>query len=343
MQICSNYTQNTFSSIFITIEYIIIIILLLLFIKKIYELYKLPHNTYAEIDIVIIYLSSLQLILLLIRLIKNYNLFSFLISINKFSMNFLICIFLLMYILGQKEQSNASIVKYFFLALLFLDILIIIVEINYVKMFDIDNKDTIVDLIISIFCLIFDGFIWYKSLINKKNMNNKLMENNEPNKLSNIINKDENLIEEKNDVNNEKKEEYGFINNIYYQNLKNLSVLITVYFYILFAFIIAYLFDFILYFFNNSNINTNDINNNNNNGNNTTSNNDTMLYNNIIKYNNTEINNDCIFSQNTEEVLSSWKLIVCFIIFFFRDIVPYLVIYIMFFYYKSNYYQRLSF
>ena len=87
MQICSNYTQNTFSSIFITIEYIIIIILLLLFIKKIYELYKLPHNTYAEIDIVIIYLSSLQLILLLIRLIKNYNLFSFLISINKFSIN----------------------------------------------------------------------------------------------------------------------------------------------------------------------------------------------------------------------------------------------------------------
>ena len=61
MQICSNYSPNIFSSIFITIEYIIIIILLLLFIKKIYELYKFPNSSYEQIDIIIIYLSSLQL------------------------------------------------------------------------------------------------------------------------------------------------------------------------------------------------------------------------------------------------------------------------------------------
>ena len=337
MQICSNYSPNIFSSIFITIEYIIIIILLLLFIKKIYELYKFPNSSYEQIDIIIIYLSSLQLILFIIRLIKNYNLFSVLISINKFSMNFLISVFLLIYILGQSEQSNASIVKYFLVALLILDILIFIIEINYSKIFNIDNNDTIVDLIISIICLIVDGFIWYKSFINKKNMNNKIQENNEINKLSNVINKDEILTEEKNDVNNEKKEEFGFINNIYYQNLKNLAILITIYLYILFAFIITYLFDFILYFSNTSGKNTNDINNNN------TVNNGTMVYNNINKCNNTEINNACIFSQNTEELFSIWKLILCFIIFFVREIGPYLVIYLMFFYYKLNYYHRLSF
>ena len=338
MQICSNYSPNNFSFIFITIEYIIIIILLLLFIKKIYELCKFQNNSYDQIDIIIIYLSSLQLILFITRLIKNYNLFSFLISINKFSMNYLICIFLLIYILGQNEHSHVSNVKYFIIALLILDILIFFVEINYSKMFDIDNKDTIVDLIISIICLILDGFIWFKGLINKKEMNKNIIENNEPNKLSNIINKDEILIEEKNDVNSEKKEEYGFINNIYYQNLKNLAILITIYLYILFAFIITYLSDFILYFSNTSGIKSNDINNNN-----TTVNNGTMADNNINKNNNTEINNICIFSQITEEQFSLWKLILCFIIFFVRDIMPYLVIYFMIFYYRSNYYHRLSF
>ena len=342
MQICTNYSSNTFSSIFIFTEYILIILLLLLFLKKIYDLYKYRNNSFDKIDTIIIYLSSLQLILFIIRLIINYNIFSTLISINKFSQNFLICVFLLIYILNQDEKSKATIVKYFLVVLIILDILIFLIEISYGQILEKNNKETLVDLIISIICLIFDGFIWYKNFINKKIMNSKIMEKNSPNKLSNIINKDEILIVEQkdeNDENDDNKEENGFIDDLYFQNLNNVVILITTYFYILFAFIISYLIDFIFYFSNNSSINTKDINNNNT----TTGHNDTMTYNTTIEYNNTEINNVCIFSQNIEEQFTISKLIVCFIIFFFRDIVPYLVIYLMFFYYKLNYYHRASF
>lgn len=342
MQICTNYSSNTFSSIFIFIEYILIILLLLLFLKKIYDLYKYHNNSFDKIDTIIIYLSSLQLILFIIRLIINYSIFSTLISINKFSQNFLICVFLLIYILNQDEKSKATIVKYFLVVLIILDILIFLIEISYGQILEKNNKETLVDLIISIICLIFDGFIWYKSFINKKIMNSKITEKNGPNKLSNIINKDEILIVEQkdeNDENDDNKEENGFIDDLYYQNLNNVVILITTYFYILFAFIISYLIDFIFYFSNNSSINTKDINNNNT----TTGHNDTMTYNTTIEYNNTEVNNVCIFSQNIEEQFTISKLIVCFIIFFFRDIVPYLVIYLMFFYYKLNYYHRASF
>ena len=58
----------------------------------------------------------------------------------------------------------------------------------------------------------------------------------------------------------------------------------------------------------------------------------------------TEINNNiCIFMENCLDTFTFWNLVKCFMFFFFRDILPYLVIYIMFFIYKLKYYQRSSF
>ena len=331
MQICVNYIPSVYSNIFISIEYILIVILLLIYLKKINDLIKLPNISYDKIDLIIIYLSALQLFLFLIRLIKNYNIFSVLISINKFSQNLMICALLLLYILGKYEKGKATLIKYFLVTLLILDILIFLIDINDSLPFDTKDNETIDHLIIYFFCLIFDCFIWYKSFINKKNMNNKIEENYEKNKLDNIINKKEKLIENNKEIFTEK--ENGFINTIYFQNLNNVIIIITIYFYILFTFLISYFIDVILYFSYKSSNNI-DINNNSNETN----------YNQTITNNNTEINNNiCIFMEKSLETFTFWNLIKCFIFFFSRDIVPYLVIYLMFFIYKLKYYQRSSF
>ena len=336
MQILTNLYSNNLPLYFICIEYILIILLLLLFLKKIYDLVKYPNFSYDKIDIIIIYLSSLQLILFLFRLIKNYNIFSALILINKFSQNFLICALLSIYTLGNNEKRKNTIVKYFLITLLILDILIFIIDIYNEHIFDINDKETMVYLVISIICLILDGYICYKSFINKKNMSSTNIENFAPKKLNNIIKKEEPLIEEINKGNNENKEN-EFIDALYYQNLNKVMIIITLYFYILFTFLISYILDIILYFSYTSNAQSNDINNNG------TKNNDTMIYNTTNEYNNTEINNTSIFSQNIEEQYTFCKLIICFFVFFFRDIFPYLIIYLMLFYYKLNYYHRSSF
>ena len=336
MIIFANLYSNDFPLFFICIEYILIILLLLLFLKKIYDLVKYPNFSYDKIDIIIIYLSSLQLILFLFRLIKNYNIFSTLILINKFSQNFLICALLSIYTLGNNENRKNTIVKYFLISLLILDILIFIIDLYNEHIFEINDKKTIVYLIISIICLLLDGYICYKSFINKKNMSSTNIENFAPKKLNNIIKKEEPLIEEINKGNNENKEN-EFIDALYYQNLNKVMIIITLYFYILFTFLISYILDIILYFSYTSNAQSNDINNNG------TKNNDTMIFNTTNEYNNTEINNTSIFSQNIEEQYTFCKLIICFFVFFFRDIFPYLIIYLMLFYYKLNYYHRSSF
>ena len=340
MQILTNLYSNNLPLYFICIEYILIILLLLLFLKKIYDLFKYPNFSYDKIDIIIIYLSSLQLILFLFRLIKNYNIFSALILINKFSQNFLICALLSIYTLGNNEIRKNTIVKYFLISLLTLDILIFIIDLYNEHIFDINDKETMVYLVISIICLILDGYICYKSFINKKNMNSTNIENFGPKKLNNIIKKEEPLIEEmnkENNENNENKKENEFIDALYYQNLNKVMIIITLYFYILFTFLISYILDIILYFSYTSNAQSNDINNNG------TKNNDTMIFNTTNEYNNTEINNTSIFSQNIEEQYTFCKLIIYFFVFFFRDIFPYLIIYLMLFYYKLNYYHRSSF
>ena len=111
MQICANYATSVYSTFFICIEYIIIIVLLLIFLKKINDLFNFPNISYDKIDLIIIYLSALQLLLFLVRLIKNYNLFTTLISINKFSQNLLICSLLLLYIIGKYEKGKITIIK----------------------------------------------------------------------------------------------------------------------------------------------------------------------------------------------------------------------------------------
>ncbi len=140
MQILTNLYSNNLPLYFICIEYFLIILLLLLFLKKIYDLFKYPNFSYDKIDIIIIYLSSLQLILFLFRLIKNYNIFSALILINKFSQNFLICALLSIYTLGNNENRKNTIVKYFLISLLILDILIFIIDLYYELIFDINYK-----------------------------------------------------------------------------------------------------------------------------------------------------------------------------------------------------------
>ena len=331
MQICSEYTSCNYSIFFTCLEYILIIILFFLYLKKINDLIRLPNILYDKIDLIIIYLSALQLFFFLIRLIKNYNIFSVLISINKFSQNLLICTLLLIYILSKYEKRKTTILKYFLVTLLILDILIFLIEINDSQPFDIKDKETIDHLIISFFCLILDGFLCYKSFVNKNVMN---FENSEVKKLDNIINKEENLIEEQNN----NKENNEFLNTIYYQNLTNINIIISIYFYTLITFLISYFVDIFLYFSYKSGIQKNDnINNdtiyNNTNFNETINNHDNNTINNIYIYN----------SQNDDNKCNFLELILCFIYFLLRDILPYLVIFLMFFYYKLKYYHRSSF
>ena len=112
MQVYTNKPSNIFSTIFIISEYILIIIHLLLFLKKINEIIKYPNILYDKIDIIIIYLSAFQLLLFLIRLIKNYSIFSILISITKFSQNLMIWTLLLVYILGKYGKRKTIIIKF---------------------------------------------------------------------------------------------------------------------------------------------------------------------------------------------------------------------------------------
>jgi hypothetical protein len=300
-------------------------------LKKINDLIRLPNILYDKIDLIIIYLSALQLFFFLIRLIKNYNIFSVLISINKFSQNLLICTLLLIYILSKYEKRKTTILKYFLVTLLILDILIFLIEINDSQPFDIKDKETIDHLIISFFCLILDGFLCYKSFVNKNVMN---FENSEVKKLDNIINKEENLIEEQNN----NKENNEFLNTIYYQNLTNINIIISIYFYTLITFLISYFVDIFLYFSYKSGIQKN------NNINNDTIYNNTNFNETINNHDNNTINNIYIYnSQNDDNQCNFLELILCFIYFLLRDILPYLVIFLMFFYYKLKYYHRSSF
>ena len=331
MQICSEYTSCNYSIFFTCLEYVLIIILFFLYLKKINDLIRLPNILYDKIDLIIIYLSALQLFFFLIRLIKNYNIFSVLISINKFSQNLLICTLLLIYILSKYEKRKTTILKYFLVTLLILDILIFLIEINDSQPFDIKDKETIDHLIISFFCLILDSFLCYKSFVNKNVMN---FENSEVKKLDNIINKEENLIEEQNN----NKENNEFLNTIYYQNLTNINIIISIYFYTLITFLISYFVDIFLYFSYKSGTQKN------NNINNDTIYNNTNFNETINNYDNNTINNIYIYnSQNDDNQCNLLELILCFIYFLLRDILPYLVIFLMFFYYKLKYYHRSSF
>ena len=150
-------------------------------------------------------------------------------------------------------------------------------------------------------------------------------ENSEVKKLDNIINKEDNLIEEQNN----NKENNEFLNTIYYQNLTNINIIISIYFYTLITFLISYFVDIFLYFSYKSGIQEN------NNINNDTIYNNTNFNETINNYDNNTINNIYIYnSQNDDNQCNFLELILCFIYFLLRDILPYLVIFLMFFYYK---------
>lgn len=159
-------------------------------------------------------------------------------------------------------------------------------------------------------------------------------ENSEVKKLDNIINKEDNLIEEQNN----NKENNEFLNTIYYQNLTNINIIISIYFYTLITFLISYFVDIFLYFSYKSGIQEN------NNINNDTIYNNTNFNETINNHDNNTINNIYIYnSQNDDNKCNFLELILCFIYFLLRDILPYLVIFLMFFYYKLKYYHRSSF
>ena len=182
--------------------------------------------------------------------------------------------------------------------------------------------------------------------LNKKRAQNMILEHlNNSKTLSNIkINNDDinNNIKEDliiTDNKEEKENENGFINTIYNKNLNNLITIIYVYFYILIPFLISYFIDLFFYLSNEGNINEerND---------NITNNNNTNYMNNTNnEFNKTEIyNNTCIFSSNSDSNKFNFiNLIICFGFFCLRDIFPYLMIYLMFFYYKKKNYHRPSF
>ena len=345
MQICFEYATSLYSMIFLLFKCFSLIILLYFYIRKIQDLYKFPDYSLAKIDLILIYLSLLQLILFLLILIYNCYLFSILITINKFSQNLMIDLLLIRYILIKYEKSIKKIIEYFPIIILIIDIIIFLLYISEAHIFEINTKDTILNLIISIFCFLSNGIIGIMTYLNKKRAQNMILEHlNNSKTLSNIkINNDDinNNIKEDliTDNKEEKENENGFINTIYNKNLNNLITIIYVYFYILIPFLISYFIDLFFYLSNEGNINEerND---------NITNNNNTNYMNNTNnEFNKTEIyNNTCIFSSNSDSNKFNFiNLIIYFGFFCLRDIFPYLMIYLMFFYYKKKNYHRPSF
>ena len=340
MKVCSCFDYSMYSIFFFILELISIIILFIFYLKNILSLWKYPNNTYDKIEIILIYLSEIQLVLFVIRLFQNYNIFSVLISINKFSQNLMICSLLMIIILGKYSNSKNKIINYFLITLLIADILLFLIGIKDNESFKKLNTESISNLFIAIFCVIIDFIIIYKSYIFKIESNEKINNDLYKNKLISLkpINNDNN----NNDgINNED----NFFNTILNQHLSNAITILSVYFYILIPFLISYFMEIIIYFFYNSN----DININNNEN----INNNTTIYN-SIDLNNTNINitdyNDSCYlmfneqnNNNNSCNFNLGKLIKCFIFFTLRDLLPYFVTYLMFFFYKAKYHKRLTF
>ena len=358
MKICAGFGLTVYSTIFISLEFISIIILFILFLRKIINLWNYPNNSYDKIDIILIYLSEIQLVLFFLRLCKNYNIFSVLVLINKFSQNLMICALLMIIILDKYSNSKTKIINYFLITLLIADILLFLIGINDNESFKQSEAESMSNVIIALLCTIINAIIIYKSYIFKVEGINKINENINNNKLVSLQNY--NNINSDNDNNDEEQNnEKDFFNTVLNQYLSNAITILSVYLYILIPFLLSYIIEIIIYFFfnsknnninedeiisnNNSNstINNNTINNNNTNINNT-SYNDTNI--NITDYNNSNfINNTndiCIFVQNNEDTFNFGKLLICFILFVLRDFLPYFMTYLMFFYYKLKHHRR---
>ena len=336
MKICSCFDYSIYSIIFFILELISIIILFIFYLKNILNIWKYSNHSYDKIEIILIYLAEIQLVLFILRLFLDYNIFSVLISINKFSQNLMICSLLMIIILGKYSNSKNKIINYFLITLLIADILLFLIGIKDNESFKKSETESIIHLFIAIFCGIINIIIIYKSYVFKKESNEKINNNLNKNKLISlkpITNDGENPDYELNNEND-------FFNTILNQHLSNALTILSVYFYILIPFLISYFMEIIIYFFFNSNIYN--INNDENIDNNNT------IYNNT-NINNTDYNNSyyLVFieenNNNYSCAFNFGKLVKCFVFFILRDFLPYFVSYLMFFYYKEKYHRRLSF
>jgi len=325
-----------------------------MYLRKIIELWNNPNNSYDKIDLILIYLSEIQLIVFFLRLCQNYNIFSVLIMINKFSQNLMICSLLVIIILGKYTNSKIKIINYFLITLLIADIILFLIGINDKESFDKSDAESMFNVIISFFCIILNSFILYKSYLFKIETNKKIEENLNNNKLVALrnYNSNENINNNNGDY-HDNSEEGDFFNTILNQHLSNAVTILSVYFNILIPFLISYIMEIILYFFFSSNdktsLNDNEIiegHNNSTIGNDSYFNNEDLNYHiNLIineEYKN-NISNTCIFLQDYKTNFGIGNLIVCFLFFLLRDFLPYFMTYLMFFYYKLKYHQRFSF
>ena len=348
MKICGGFGSSIYNSFFVILELISIIIIFFYYLINIINLWNNPINSYDKIDLILIYLSGIQLVLFFLRLCEDYNIFSVLILINKFSQNLMICSLLMIIILGKYSSSKAKIINYFLITLLVADILLFLIGINDKDSFEKSDAESLFNVIIAFICIIINVIIAYKSYLFKVETNNKINENLNENKISALINYNDNDNNiDKNDENNEG----DFFNTILNQHLSNAITILSVYFYILIPFLISYFIEIILYFFfssNNGNGKEEDIiDNNYNNSDNDNDDIDNDINNNINliinkKFKN-NINDTCAFVQDSKNGLSFGNLLICFIFFILRDFLPYFITYLMFFYYKLKYHRRFSF
>ena len=251
MKVCGDFGSSIYSTFFILLEFISIIILFVMYLRKIIELWNNPNNSYDKIDLILIYLSEIQLIVFFLRLCENYNIFSVLVMINKFSQNLMICSLLIIIILGRYTNSKIKIINYFLITLLIADIILFLIGINDRESFDKSDAESMFNVIISFLCIILNTFIIYKSYLFKIETNKKIEENLNNNKLVALRNhnSNENINNNDNEDYNEKNEEGDFFNTILNQHLSNAITILSVYFNILIPFLLSYIMEVILYFF----------------------------------------------------------------------------------------------
>ena len=250
MKICSCFDYSLYSIIFFILELFSIIILFIFYLKNILGLWKYHNHSNDKIEIILIYLAEIQLVLFILRLFLDYNIFSVLISINKFSQNLMICSLLMIIILGKYSNSKNKIINYFLITLLIADILLFLIGINDNESFKKSETESITHLFIAIFCGIINIIIIYKSYVFKKESNEKINNNLYKNKLISL----KPIANEGGNPDYELNNENDFFNTILNQHLSNAITILSVYFYILIPFFISYFMEIIIYFFFNSNI-----------------------------------------------------------------------------------------
>ena len=337
MNVCSGFGITVYSSIFFLLELFSIIVLFYYYLRQIINLLNNQNNSYDKIDLILIYLSEIQLLLFFLMLCKDYNIFSLLVTINKFSQNLMICSLIMIIILGKYSQSKNAIINYFLITLLIGDILLFLIGINEREVFKKSEKESLSALITAILCVVINLAIIYKSYSFKVDVNRKINDNIDNNKLVSL--NSNNSINSTNSNNTD----VDFFNSILNHHLKNALTLLSVYFYILIPFCISYITEIILYFFDLNYSGIDIIIPKDDSNNNTTLYNETELNSSYYLSETPSKNNTCIFTQNNNNEFNFNKLLICFAFFVLKDFLPYFITYLMFFHYKLKYHRKISF